>query len=165
MSTPVFKRIDIYKIIYDTIRLESLRSNVVQFNLSPSDSLYISGDERLLSQALINIFKNASEAIEYNAIQNGNIHISFEVSDTQIIIYIVDNGGGLPKEIPPHELFNPYVSTKDNGTGIGLAITGKIITDHNGHITLQNHTDIDTHITIGTKVMIHLPLEISDNKR
>lgn len=160
MPTPIFTRIDIYHIIYETIRLESLRTSNIVFTLDSHDSIYISGDERLLSQALINIFKNASEAIDYHHVKNGIIHISFQMLAQEIIITIRDNGHGLPKDIPQHELFNPYVSTKNDGTGIGLAITSKIITDHHGKIYLQNYTDPETHNVIGCDVIIHLPLEI-----
>ncbi len=161
MPTPIFTKVDIYKIISDTISLESLRTSDVTFNLMAHDSVYISGDERLLSQLFINIFKNASEAIDTHHIKNGQIDILFRLENHHVIITIRDNGGGLPPEIPPHELFNPYVSTKDNGTGIGLAITGKIIHDHNGQIYLQNYTNNQTHDIIGCDVTIHLPLEIN----
>jgi two-component system nitrogen regulation sensor histidine kinase NtrY len=160
MPTPIFTRLNLNKIINDTIHLETLRNPNITFTFVASDSVYISGDERLLSQALINIFKNASEAINQNNIADGKIEICFDCIDAKIILKIRDNGGGLPKEIAPHELFNPYVSTKDNGTGIGLAITAKIITDHNGHIILQNYTDSHLNKVVGTDVIIHLPLEM-----
>jgi two-component system, NtrC family, nitrogen regulation sensor histidine kinase NtrY len=160
MPTPIFSRIDMYQIINDTIRLENLRTEGITFSLEQHDSIYISGDERLLSQALINIFKNASEAIHHHAIKNGKIDIFFQMHVSEIIITISDNGHGLPSNINPNDLFNPYVSTKDTGTGIGLAITNKIISDHHGTIYLQNNTDPETQIIKGCDVIIYLPLEI-----
>ncbi len=160
MPTPIFSKIDMYQIINDTIRLEALRTDDITFSLELHDSIYISGDERLLSQALINIFKNASEAIHYHGIKNGEIDIFFQTQLAEIIITIRDNGHGLPDNINPNDLFSPYVSTKDTGTGIGLAITNKIISDHHGTIYLQNYTAPETQIIQGCDVIIYLPLEI-----
>lgn len=164
MPPPIFTKIDIYKIIYEATLLENFRNSQVKFYLEKNNPIYISGDERLLSQAMINIFKNSSEAIESNNILDGYIQIDFQLDAQQITIKIRDNGGGLPKDIPQHELFNPYVSTKDNGTGIGLAIIAKIITDHNGQIFLQNHYDNHTKAIIGAEAIIYFPLEINSNK-
>lgn len=157
MPTPIFIKIDFYDLIKSVIQLENFRSDQVVFELSEHVPVYISGDERLLSQALINIFKNASEAILENQTADGHVHIRFLQEDDNVVIIIQDNGGGLPSEIPQHELFNPYVSTKDTGTGIGLAVTGKIIQDHGGKIYLQNAIDTETQEVTGTIVTIYLP--------
>ncbi|MFT6071872.1 MAG: two-component system nitrogen regulation sensor histidine kinase NtrY [Alphaproteobacteria bacterium] len=159
MPPPIFTKIDIYQIIKDVINLEELRTSIT-FSIDIYKPVFLSGDERLLSQVLINIFKNSAEAIEYHQIKNGIIDVLFQISEHSLKIIIRDNGKGLPKDIPRNTLFNPYVTTKEHGTGIGLAITGKIITDHNGKIDLQNYLDPETEMIIGTEVIIDLPLEI-----
>lgn len=162
MPSPVFVRLDLYALIKQVIQLEMFRDETIEFLIAEYPPFYISGDSRLLSQALINIFKNASEAINDHKISDGMIKITLKhVNDHHVLLTIIDNGKGLPAEIPQHELFNPYVTTKDMGTGIGLAVTGKIIHDHQGKIILQNYMTENNEI-LGAIISIDLPLEIDD---
>jgi two-component system, NtrC family, nitrogen regulation sensor histidine kinase GlnL len=104
-----------------------------------------------LVQAFLNLVKNAAEAIGDNARDQGRIvlttafrpgvRMSVPGSDTRIslplMIEIEDNGDGVPDHLKPH-LFDPFVTTKRNGTGLGLALVAKIIGDHGGIIECES---------------------------
>jgi two-component system nitrogen regulation sensor histidine kinase NtrY len=95
-------------------------------------------DRRLISQALTNIIKNAAEAIAavpVTELGRGKINVIAFREHGDIIIDVVDNGIGLPKE-NRSRLLEPYVTTREKGTGLGLAIVGRILEDHGGRIEL-----------------------------
>jgi two-component system, NtrC family, nitrogen regulation sensor histidine kinase NtrY len=97
-------------------------------------------DRRLISQGLTNIIKNAAEAISAvppQELGRGAIKVSAMRDGAFIIVDIVDNGVGLPKE-NRRRLLEPYVTTREKGTGLGLAIVGKILEDHGGRIELHD---------------------------
>jgi two-component system nitrogen regulation sensor histidine kinase NtrY len=97
-------------------------------------------DRRLISQALTNIIKNATEAIAAvppAELGRGRIQLSMAREGDDIVIDVIDNGIGLPKE-NRSRLLEPYVTTREKGTGLGLAIVGKILEDHGGRIELRD---------------------------
>ncbi|RTL54677.1 MAG: PAS domain-containing sensor histidine kinase [Bradyrhizobiaceae bacterium] len=101
-------------------------------------------DRRLISQALTNIIKNATEAIEAvpaEELGRGRIDVIAACEDDDIIIDVIDNGIGLPKESRAR-LLEPYVTTRDKGTGLGLAIVGRVLEDHGGRIELNDASSI-----------------------
>jgi two-component system nitrogen regulation sensor histidine kinase NtrY len=100
-------------------------------------------DRRLISQALTNIIKNATEAIgavPTDELTRGSIRVSAVREGDDIVIDVVDNGIGLPKE-KRSQLLEPYVTTREKGTGLGLAIVGRIIEEHGGVIELHDAAD------------------------
>ncbi len=97
-------------------------------------------DRRLISQGLTNIIKNATEAISAvpaGEIERGHIDVIAARENDDIIIDVVDNGVGLPKESRAR-LLEPYVTTREKGTGLGLAIVGRVLEDHGGRIELND---------------------------
>jgi two-component system nitrogen regulation sensor histidine kinase NtrY len=97
-------------------------------------------DRRLISQALTNIIKNATEAITAVPPEErgkGRIQVSVYREHGDIIIDVLDNGIGLPKE-SRSRLLEPYVTTREKGTGLGLAIVGRIVEEHGGSIELND---------------------------
>ena len=97
-------------------------------------------DRRLISQALTNILKNAAEAIEaVPEAERGKGRIRVRVSEAgeDLLIDVIDNGAGLPRE-KRSRLLEPYVTTREKGTGLGLAIVGKIMEEHGGGIELND---------------------------
>ncbi|MBR1188885.1 PAS domain-containing sensor histidine kinase [Bradyrhizobium sp. AUGA SZCCT0169] len=100
-------------------------------------------DRRLISQALTNIIKNATEAIEQvppDELGKGRIDVVAAQENDDIVIDVIDNGIGLPKTARAR-LLEPYVTTRQKGTGLGLAIVGRVLEDHGGRIELKDASD------------------------
>ena len=115
----------------------------------------ISIDKSQMRTVFEHIINNAIEAMP----EGGNLEISTshsknEYGEDQITIQFNDNGIGI-KEENMEKIFKPFFSTKENNYGMGLTICERIIDNHNGEIIIQSKVDI------GTKVTIHLPVEIS----
>jgi two-component system nitrogen regulation sensor histidine kinase NtrY len=101
-------------------------------------------DRRLISQALTNIIKNASEAIEAvptEELGRGRIDVIAAREKDDIVIDVIDNGIGLPK-VSRARLLEPYVTTREKGTGLGLAIVGRVLQDHGGRIELHDASEM-----------------------
>ncbi len=101
-------------------------------------------DRRLISQALTNIIKNATEAIEAvpaGELDKGRIDVIAARENEDIVIDVIDNGIGLPK-VSRARLLEPYVTTREKGTGLGLAIVGRVLEDHGGRIELHDASDV-----------------------
>jgi two-component system nitrogen regulation sensor histidine kinase NtrY len=101
-------------------------------------------DRRLISQALTNIIKNATEAIEAvpsDQLGKGRVDVIAAREGNDIVIDVIDNGIGLPK-VSRARLLEPYVTTREKGTGLGLAIVGRVLEDHGGRIELNDAADI-----------------------
>src|SRR5437868_7688537 len=100
-------------------------------------------DRRLISQALTNIIKNATEAIAAvppEELGRGRIDVVASRDKDDILIDVIDNGIGLPK-VARARLLEPYVTTREKGTGLGLAIVGRVLEDHGGRIELKDAAD------------------------
>jgi two-component system nitrogen regulation sensor histidine kinase NtrY len=120
----------------------------------PAETMLARFDRRLISQALTNIVKNATEAIgavppspnppaqagEGRARDRGRIAVSARRDGKDVIIDVIDNGIGLPKE-NRSRLLEPYVTTREKGTGLGLAIVGRILEEHGGRIELHDASE------------------------
>ena len=101
-------------------------------------------DRRLISQALTNIIKNATEAVAAvpsAELGRGHIDVSVKREGHEIVIDVIDNGTGLPKE-NRNRLLEPYVTTREKGTGLGLAIVGRILEEHGGGMELFDAPDV-----------------------
>jgi two-component system, NtrC family, nitrogen regulation sensor histidine kinase NtrY len=101
-------------------------------------------DRRLISQALTNIIKNATEAIEAvpaAELGRGRIDVIATRENDDIVIDVIDNGIGLPK-VSRARLLEPYVTTREKGTGLGLAIVGRVLEDHGGRIELHDASEM-----------------------
>ena len=100
-------------------------------------------DRRLISQALTNIIKNATEAIGAvppAELGRGHITVARQRDGKEVVIDVIDNGIGLPKENRAR-LLEPYVTTREKGTGLGLAIVGRILEEHGGRIELRDASE------------------------
>jgi two-component system nitrogen regulation sensor histidine kinase NtrY len=100
-------------------------------------------DRRLISQAVTNIVKNATEAIEQvpqEELGKGRIDVVVSHEGDDVLIDVIDNGIGLPK-VARSRLLEPYVTTRAKGTGLGLAIVGRVLEDHGGRIELKDASD------------------------
>jgi len=107
------------------------------------DPLRAQFDRRLISQALTNIIKNATEAIEVvppEELGKGRIDVVASREGEDVLIDVIDNGIGLPK-VARQRLLEPYVTTRAKGTGLGLAIVGRVLEDHGGRLELKDASD------------------------
>ncbi|WP_330082520.1 PAS domain-containing sensor histidine kinase [Methylocystis iwaonis] len=122
--------------------------------------VYAQFDRRLLSQALTNIVKNAIEGIAARAPQDaaekGRVEIRLSVRERMAEIDVIDNGKGFPA-INRQRLLEPYMTTRSDGTGLGLPIVAKIIEDHGGRLEL-----LDAPVGRGACVRLVLPLADAD---
>ena len=114
-------------------------------------------DESLIEQALINLVRNAHEAMEERGdTLRVELARSTQNGDDGIALRLTDNGPGIPDTIR-EEIFNPFVSTKKTGVGLGLSIVSQIIDGHHGSIRVEKGPEG------GASFVIFLPLEaISD---
>jgi two-component system nitrogen regulation sensor histidine kinase NtrY len=116
----------------------------IDFELAvPDEPMQARFDRRLISQALTNIVKNATEAIgavPQDTLGKGRIVVMAARDGDDIVIDVIDNGLGLPKE-NRNRLLEPYVTTREKGTGLGLAIVGRILEEHGGGIELRDASD------------------------
>jgi two-component system, NtrC family, nitrogen regulation sensor histidine kinase GlnL len=108
----------------------------------------VHGNRDLLIQVFLNLVKNAAEAVPaqggeiqiQSAYQHG-VRLAVAGSDSRVhlplVVSIIDNGEGIPEELGQH-LFDPFVTTKHNGSGLGLALVAKVIGDHGGVIEFDS---------------------------
>ena len=97
-------------------------------------SIEIEADENQLSQVLLNLLRNAMQALEGRT--DGTLAINAQKQEDHLAIEIIDNGSGIPMEL--HEkIFIPFFTTKSEGTGIGLSLSKQIIRQHGGHIAIK----------------------------
>ena len=122
----------------------------------PPEPLIGRFDRRLVSQALTNIIKNATEGIAASDLEpgSGQIDVALRLTpEREVVIDVADNGKGFPTE-NRHRLLEPYMTTRRDGTGLGLAIVAKIFEDHGGGIDL-----LDAPGGRGALVRLHFPLD------
>ena len=101
------------------------------------------GDPDKLAQVFLNLCLNGIQAME----EGGRLSITTVCSDTEVRIEINDTGCGIPPEIVD-KVFEPYFTTKHEGTGLGLAMSSRIIDDHNGTISLESDKEKGTTVTV-----------------
>ncbi len=143
--------VDVNAVVHETIQLMSIGSEErnIQVELHLSELVARArGDGELLKQCLINLIKNALEAMP----EGGTLSVVSGMNNHEVFISIKDTGIGIPPQ-DQDMIFNPFFTTKKNrGSGLGLAMTKKIISDLGGSLRLTSQ------VGQGTKVIITLPL-------
>jgi two-component system nitrogen regulation sensor histidine kinase NtrY len=118
-------------------------------------------DDTMIGQAVTNLIKNAGEAIESLQEMGApeglvpEIRVLMELGEGEAVIRIMDNGIGLPPDRA--RLFEPYVTTREKGTGLGLPIVKKIIEEHGGTLALLDAPVFDGQSHAGAMAEIRLP--------
>ena len=139
MPKPVMAQEDVADVVRQVVFLQRVGNADIDIDVEiAQDPMPARCDRRLISQALTNIIKNATEAIAAvpaAARERGRIRVWAVRDGDDIVIDVVDNGIGLPKE-NRRRLLEPYVTTREKGTGLGLAIVGRILEKHGGRIEL-----------------------------
>ena len=144
MPKPVIEGEDVADTVRQAVFLMRVAHPELDFEAEiKEDPLKAQFDRRLISQALTNIIKNATEAIEQvpaEQLGKGRIDVIAQRENDDILIDVIDNGIGLPK-VARQRLLEPYVTTRAKGTGLGLAIVGRVLEDHGGRIELKDASD------------------------
>jgi len=141
---------DINKLISDLMEFltPEIDRDKVRLELSLSQDVpRLSIDPRYMKQAILNLVQNALAAMP----DGGVLTVRTERKDDGIHISIVDTGIGIPEENLP-KIFEPYFTTKDTGTGLGLTLTFKIVKEHSGEITVTSKQGQGTAFTISLPV-------------
>ena len=164
MPEPERRNLDLQKLVSDAVALQQAGQPEVKIQASLPDRPVLADlDSTMIGQALTNLIKNAGEAIESRIEAEGadavagEIRVELETRGAQAIIQISDNGTGLPEDRA--QLFEPYVTTRAKGTGLGLPIVKKIIEEHGGTLVLEDapaFSEQDAHF--GAMAVIRLPL-------
>jgi two-component system sensor histidine kinase HydH len=135
-AQPSRKEIDLNRVIREVEALmeEAFQEKGIRLedrlgpNLPP-----VQADPNQIEQVLLNLFKNALEATE----DQGAIRVSSGVEDGEVWFAVQDTGKGMSDDVQA-KIFHPFYTTKHKGTGLGLAVINKIVTDHHGTITVDS---------------------------
>ena len=154
MPKPVLKKINLNNVISRSIELHKFNdSNVSFFYTKPLSSMYVNIDEEQFNRVFINLIKNSIESIneKINKTVDFKGKITVDIRDDSDYIYVTikDNGVGFD-QIDKIRMLTPYFTTKKKGTGLGLAVVSKIISDHNSFILFNS-------IKNGAKIEITIP--------
>jgi two-component system, sporulation sensor kinase E len=133
--------------IADFIRPEAEKAGVLVELVVAEDLPFVALDERLMKQALLNLVKNALAAMP----GGGKLRLAAEVAEDEVKLTVEDSGVGISEEDMP-KIFEPYFTTKENGTGLGLTITFKIVREHDGEITVSSRPGQGSCFTINLPV-------------
>lgn len=128
--------------VVSVYELQAKKSNIT-INTNIVEDLFVTGKANQFERMIINLLKNAIEAIH----ENGTIDLVATKSNRHILISIIDSGPGLSFENIKHA-FNPFFTTKKEGTGIGLTISKATIEALNGSIHIEKHPDKGLHVKI-----------------
>ncbi len=116
----------------------------------------IQGDAQQLRQVLHNLLQNAQDASEGKPQREVTLRTNWSEAKSRVQLTVCDNGGGFPEAILKRA-FEPYVTTKAKGTGLGLAVVKKIIDEHGARIELSNRSDADGQLS-GAQVSLSFPV-------
>jgi|TARA_B110000211_G_scaffold5676_1_gene6286 two-component system, NtrC family, nitrogen regulation sensor histidine kinase NtrY len=147
LPLPSYQRFDLAEL------LQGIASLVQHVTMSFSEALFINADKAQLEQVLLNLIKNAHEAQNSNKDleqhSTRNVEVQMFKTSQQVVIKVLDQGCGIANSA---NLFVPFYTTKAKGSGIGLALSRQIITNHKGELSLANRIDNQ-----GAVAMIILP--------
>ena len=170
MPEPDRRDCDIAELLKGAVLLQENGQPSVRFVKDiPAKPLAMELDATMLGQAFTNLIKNAGEAIDaYQEKQKPSgfapeIRVSLSADDAETVIRISDNGTGLPPDRA--RLFEPYVTTRDKGTGLGLPIVKKIIEEHGGTLALLDAPVFEGNDHPGAMAEIRLPRAVKKRSR
>ncbi|MEH7276448.1 ATP-binding protein, partial [Neobacillus vireti] len=142
-----YTKVAIQKILKDVISLLAVEANLynVQIDFSfPKEDIILECEPNQLKQLFINLIKNSIEASK----QDSKVAINLGLTEKgKITVTIKDNGCGISKE-RLQKMGEPFYSSKEKGTGLGLTVSYKIVQSHKGHIVFESEKDVGTTVTI-----------------
>ena len=149
--------VDANKVAEQTVELMGIggEERHIDLALNLAENLpKVRGNAEMLKQCLINLVKNAQEAMP----DGGKIAVRTRRSGDVVFLEVEDNGSGIPPEL--HEqVFSPFFSTKDKGAGLGLAMTRKIVGEMSGKVYLSSQPDKGTTISLALKPVLDVTSE------
>ncbi|GAB4271183.1 MAG: hypothetical protein Kow0029_08600 [Candidatus Rifleibacteriota bacterium] len=135
-TKPKAVEVDVGKVLDDCYLLvkNQLRKQGINFSRSTDgDYPLVIGDPDQLKQVFINIMTNAIQALS----SGGSLKIYFEHRDESLVVAFEDTGSGIPAD-KLQDIFNPFMTTKEDGTGLGLSMAQRIVEEHGGKIEVQS---------------------------
>ena len=136
---------DLIEKVSQLMKPELKKTNITFQSSCESDYLTIQADVEMIEQVLINLLKNAIEALADTAKPELQLKGGYEESGVKI--EVIDNGPGIIKEALEH-IFVPFYTTKRTGSGIGLSLSRQIMQMHNGSITVESEPEVRTVFTL-----------------
>jgi len=136
---------DLLEHVAHLMRTELKKTNIAFHVSCDSEYLTIKADVELIEQVLINLLKNAIEALAET--ENPTLELIGRTAENVIKIEVIDNGAGIIKEAIDH-IFVPFYTTKRTGSGIGLSLSRQIMQMHNGTIAVESEPDVKTKFTL-----------------
>ena len=139
LPKPLFRGEDPVDLARQALFLQEVARPEISFTFSADDDMgIIACDRHQFGQAMTNVLKNATEAVEARSKQEdetwrGRIKVTLKGGPEDVLVEIADNGIGLPQD--RERIVEPYVTTREKGTGLGLAIVNKIIEEHGGEMS------------------------------
>lgn len=134
------EKVDLNTLILDSVSLfesEAIQNHIdVNLDLQ-KNPVFVYGDKIQLQQVLLNLMYNATHAIDNAESEKRTIHISQRIEKGLVTVSVRDSGPGIENELKKN-IFNPFVTTRVSGLGIGLAVSRTIILNHNGEIWAEN---------------------------
>jgi two-component system nitrogen regulation sensor histidine kinase NtrY len=169
MPEPQTRQEDLAMLLKEAVLLQEAGQPDVRFVSDFHDGeIWSDVDATMISQALTNLIKNAGEAIE-SLYEKGKpdghvpeIRVSSRLEGDEAVLRISDNGIGLPED--RSRLFEPYVTTREKGTGLGLPIVKKIIEEHGGTLVLEDADPFGEGMHPGARAVIRLPISGAENQ-
>jgi two-component system nitrogen regulation sensor histidine kinase NtrY len=145
MPKPTIGQEDLIETLRQVVFMMKIGHPDIQFtDKLPDHPVVVPIDRRLLSQAVTNIVKNATEAIAaVPEDERGQGRISVILDDAHadyLVMEVIDNGKGFPVE-GRQRLLEPYMTTREGGTGLGLPIVSKILEEHGGGMELADNPE------------------------
>jgi len=150
MPAAMIKTEDLLEITRQAVFLQRTAATDIRFEtVLPPHPVLVSCDARQVSQALVNLLKNAVESIQGRDgdVPPGHIRVSLTETPERVVLAIEDNGRGLPRE-GRERLTEPYVTTRAKGTGLGLAIVKKVMEEHGGELVLEDREGGGARVTL-----------------
>jgi two-component system nitrogen regulation sensor histidine kinase NtrY len=152
LPKPVFRPEDPVDLARQALFLQEIARPEIAFSFRAEGEIgRIACDRHQFGQAMTNVLKNATEAIETRAKLDGeefagHISLAIEAREAGIVVRIADNGIGLPQG--GERIVEPYVTTREKGTGLGLAIVNKIVEEHGGEMNFASADGGGTVVTL-----------------
>ena len=149
------ERVNLNSVIQDTLsifRSESSKKQIQIINHQPDSPVFVYGDKIQLEQVILIFLNNAGHAIENNDQDNRKIEIFQKIDKGTVKVSVRDSGTGIEEQIMA-KLFKPFVTTKESGFGIGLAVSRSIIENHSGEILAENLPEGGAEFSFKLKIM------------